>query len=268
MVRNPERTDEKWRRKHAPREAKPIPIVSSDPPRPILAYLRATGSAAFVFGLGAILMEEYFWVAITFFYIGLTVSIIDCLKEDQLRKKRYLVALFYFLCIAWLTLGVVWGHTKPEFQTKWIPGNYAEGTDVHGLKWKPEWSDLRITLANKNDIDLKDVDIEFLVDEPDAAVTQIGDFCSIASGNGITDIVGTDNRTGSQIHFPTSGASRHPYRILCSKIPANIDVQVVVAVAATDSSQKRRPQHVRVRGTYKAKLRPYKIALPLTPTDW
>ncbi len=117
---------------------------------------------------------------------------------------------------------------------------------------------------------MKDVDVEFDTGVYVAAVKQVGEFCSLAVGRrgGITDIIGTNNGTGEQIHFPL-GPSTRVYRLLCSKLPAGIAVQVVVAVLNADPSDltERKPKEVRFHAKYKARMRPYDITVAAVPQD-
>ncbi len=213
-------------------------------------------------------MEDYFWWFVALSYTGLAIVVVDCAKEASLGKFRHALIVYFLLVVVGFTF-IVWGGVKPKLKAQWTVGNYAEGSDVQGLVWKKGWSDLRVFVVNERDVDLKDVDVEFNVGVPVAAVKQIGELCSIVSEGGITDIVGTDNSTGEQIHFPL-GPSRHPYRILCAKIPARTAVEVVVAVTNEDSSDltKRRPKEVRFHARYKARIRPYDIASSVATSDW
>jgi hypothetical protein len=282
--RNPEGHSPTWWTQHPDVKAKALAAAGKskvavasvrlshdqESPNRFVAYLRATGFASFALAIGAILMEEYFWWFVAFVYVGLTIAAIDCAKERTLGRSRYVWAGLFLFIIGGFSYGIVWGGVKPELKASWVVGNYADGSDVHGFLWKNGWSDLRVFVDNKEDVDLKDVDIEFKVDKGVAAVKQIGDLCSIASGNSITDVIGTDQRTGNQIHFPL-GPSQHPYRILCAKIPAHIQLQIVVAIGAADypnSTQKVRPEEVDFHARYKARMRPYDIVLKAVPSDW
>jgi hypothetical protein len=278
--RNPEGHNPSWWAQHPTAKAKalleqesktslphPTVVLSASLRDRHLAYLRATGFVSFALAIGAILMEDYFWWFVVFFYIGLAIAVVDCATDVSLGKPRYALVVFFLLLIVGFTL-IVRGGVKPRLKAQWTTGNYAEGTDVQGLAWKKDWSDLRVFVVNDGNVDLKDVDVEFDVGVPVAAVKQIGDVC-LLTGGGITDVIGTDNSTGLQIHFPL-GPSKHPYRILCSKLPAGLGVQVVVAVVNEDQSDltRQRPKEVHFRARYKARMRPYDLTSSVAPSDW
>jgi hypothetical protein len=276
-MHNPEGHNPTWWNRHPEAKAKALLAQTTNsipqPPRMhdrSLAYLRATGFVSFSLAIGAILMEEYFWWFVAFFYVGLTIAVVDCWRETSLGKSRYALVAFFFLVIVGFTV-IIAGGVKPKLRAEWTPGNYAEGSDVQGLTWKKGWSDLRVSVGNDTRADLKDVDVEFDTGGYVAAVKQVGDFCSIAKGRlgGITDIIGTNGSTGEQTHFPL-GPQQNSYRILCAKLPAGIAVHVVVAVVNEDASDltKRRPKGVRFHAKYKASMRPYDLTLSVVPSDW
>jgi hypothetical protein len=39
------------------------------------------------------------------------------------------------------------------------PDNYPEGTDIYGIKWKPNFSELSVVLLNDSDVDFINLDV-------------------------------------------------------------------------------------------------------------
>jgi hypothetical protein len=241
-----------------------------------LVYLRSTGFVSLVLAIGAILMDYYFWWFVTFTCIGISLAFADCFLEKPLGKFRYAVCSFFAVALIGFLAGFVWGRTKPLFDAAWNPGNYAEGTDIHGIEWKDRYSELRITISNNNDIDLNDFDMAFRIGEPVAKIKQIDNLpCSLLQNEGsILDIRGND--ADGHATPMAMDATEGTYRLVCGKIPPHIGVSLVVALMshssiieadpAKFSKHKEVPDWVRYKASYKANKRPYSIegTMPLS----
>lgn len=264
MAENPEGHSPRYWRRHPdsiPRTSKAdqsmLQPKSADPvatSQAFLAYLRTFGFVAFVLAIGAFLTEYFFWWFVLLFYAGITIALVDCIAEATLGKVRYVIAIFFVLVLVLFSYGFVYGPVRPSVNSEWSPGNYTNGVDVHGVTWQDKWSDLRITVANDNDADLNDVDMQFSIEEDVAQVKSISALCTVVDSDPL-ELSGMD-ASGHQVQFP-SYAAKHHYRFLCSKIPAHVRVGILAAVADPSSTAKRKPEWVRHQCRYKAKGRPY-----------
>src|SRR5262249_30657209 len=134
---------------------------------------------------------------------------------------------------------------------------------------------------NPSNIDVRDFDTAFLVDEGIADVKQIsGAPCSvIQSGPGIIDVTGR-TKTGEQVLFDPLGFIDTPYRLICDKFPAHSVVSLLAAlinmknIEVTGSGPstnikggpKKAPSLIRYRAHYKVQSRPYDVQKGQKPT--
>jgi hypothetical protein len=244
-------------------------------------HLRAIGFVSFVFAIGAILMEHFFWWFVGFTIAALVISIIDSIVEVPLGKLRYLLVIFFAICLTFFIVKVVIGSVYVETTALWTEGNYTPGEDVHGLIWQDGWSDLRISIFNHSKVDVKDLDVEFVIDESVAGIKPIGDLkCSVIQ-SGPTLEVTTQSQNGTQ-EFPHNLGINAPYRLLCDKLPGNTGIQITVALANTKSLEealqnggsnltsllgpKRMPRWDLFHFSFKAGPRPYNWDSRVKPT--
>jgi hypothetical protein len=265
----------KWWKKHPSARAKAEAVrasqaaMNTQPPNTQsnrLIYLRTIGFPAFCLAIAAVVMEVSFPMFVAFCYLALATAIVDSVLDVELGRFRYAMAGFLFVFALWFTFGFVIGTTKPTITSTWFAGNYAAGTDIDGLSWNDSWSELRLGIRDDSDEDLKDVDIELRPDGWMAEAKVVGDLCILAPGPTIA-IMGTDQR-GNQYRF-SKGLSNHSYHLMCAKIPAHMDVWVVIALTNEDSRviEKRKPDWITLRGKYKVKIRPYTLDIKVVPVD-
>ncbi len=130
--------------------------------RILTAYLRSIGAVAFTLAIGTILMENSFWWFVVLAYVAFIASLIDPFFEKGLGKPRYIFVLFFLCVMVIFTLKVVLGKVYFETTAQWTEGNYTAGSEIHGIKWQDGWSDLTISIFNRSETDIKDLDVEFL----------------------------------------------------------------------------------------------------------
>lgn len=249
---------------------------------PVLGYLRATGFVSLVLAIGALLIEPYFWWFVVFMYVGLLIALVDCWLEKPLGGFKYVMSCFFLAVICIFTVGVVWPRFRPDFVAIWNRGDYASGSDIAGMKWQDGWSELRLSISNKYDVEMKDVEMEFLVEEPVADIKLASSLpCSIVliGASPLGQPYMTDS-SGKQTLLGEPSFHDGPYRLLCDKLPSHTSVGLLLALndarplmnallnhqkVVNLISPKRKPLWVRTRTTFKAGMRPYILEKTIEP---
>jgi hypothetical protein len=183
-------------------------------------------------------MEDHFWWFVAFTYIGLVIQTVHSLTDNAIGRGKYLSGLFFVSVIALFTFKGVVGTTYFESTSQWTEGNYTPGTDVHGINWQDGWSELQFSIANNSNYDLKDFDLEFLVDEGVEAITKVNDVgCTVVqSGPRVIDV--TVKSQNGQQQLMNSLGYLGPYRMLSDKVPAHTGISLIIALGNIAALQK------------------------------
>lgn len=148
-------------------------------------------------------------------------------------------------------------------------GDYPDGTDIGGIKWKKNWSDLRIYLVNPSDYDEKNIKLEISVDGMMQQIVQVSPVCQGFSAFPdappmFTSL--TDPNTGKEESMPPSGSAiSRNFRVVCDELPRKSNTDLIIPVISTDFGRdpsnpfpqqflapKRLPIWCIVRGEYQA----------------
>ncbi len=143
-------------------------------------------------------------------------------------------------------------------------GNYTEGADIHGIKWEPGMSGLRIVIANRTDHDYDNVDFTITPNVPTRKVSQVTGFPEVSlpiiQNSGPGDVVNggieMKDKDGKVLNGgPTDlYASGQGFRMLCPKIPRNAKIELFAALVnppdtpSTGSSNKNKMVMVNIIG--------------------
>jgi hypothetical protein len=257
----PSHHSSKWHKNH-PGAKRPQPPKPDPPPSSLATkvayYLEKAGVVSLLLAIGAMLMESMFWWFVGLVLLALALSAFAAVIDKSHGSSRYGFAIFFVIVAAVFIWKVVIGTVFPEITAEWTDGNYAQGTNINGLNWQPDWSHLTVSMFNSSHADLKDVDIELSVDEWVAGIKVDGDpNCSvIANGRPVT--IAMRSQDGSQQIVPHSG-ELSPHRLLCDKLPADTGVRVVAALVNDKdlNHSKMMPASVHFSALYKVGLRPY-----------
>jgi hypothetical protein len=176
---------------------------------------------------------------------------------DYFQSRRWKTISGTLTAIA--TLGLIYWRLAIPVTLNWTStsnvGNYLAGTEIGGIKWEPQFSDLRVMITNPTDHDYDSFDFTVA---PDAGIIRAGEVGSLGakliSNSKLQDVYssGVDPTTGKPFqqhwdHFITGS-----YRILCDKIPHGLTLQLVFATGDMNAilGYKTKATKVHVYGTY------------------
>jgi hypothetical protein len=157
-----------------------------------------------------------------------------------------------------------------EFQATVIPGpgEYPEGTEIAGIKWRKEFTDVRVTISNILDVPVEKLDLLVGFDIHIAGMGQLGTAVqgvSASPGNASVDVISLKglDPDGKPMQIPAvpAGPGFVPvYHIMCQRLSARGQIKLVVATIALNSfaggmpaklfADKRPPKLIRIGGSY------------------
>ena len=121
---------------------------------------------------------------------------------------------------------------------------HPPGSVVSGIKWRPGFTALRVSLSNPTDEDFKEVDVVLEPNEPIAAIGQVSTVAGVSLIGDITKeqvyIDGTlltmplatiKEIDGTVNTIPLSQVLTSQYRVRCPLLPKNSDLQLLIAIA-------------------------------------
>jgi len=218
-------------------------------------FLQTVGGLGLIVG-GLSLMSTYFWLAVGLVYLGFFCLFLECVGEPKLSKRPYwrLITFGMVLSLAiGFSLKVVFV-SAPLFFDSYAKqhGDYPQNTVIAGIQWNPHFTDLRVWIKNTTKNDYEHVDLAIQPDKWNykAAIVDEHSGCDLRwlGGNGLMatksqggatnltlhregDHFETDDNAGDIFeHFLNQGG----YRLICDKLPAHSDIQVVFALAAVN----------------------------------
>ncbi len=237
---------EKKRKRHPiPPKRKP-----DNPTPPLLLWFRSVGATSSLLG-GIGLMSMYFWWAVAFVYLGLSLWVADLQFEPWFRSNRPAriigTGVFAVIGIAF-SVGVVFRSAPLEMDALIPSGEYTAGTVISGVKWNSEFTALRVMLNNPTSLDYDN--LEALI-EPDASIVHISEITS--SGltflgdvtKEVTDIGGViaklpsltrTDPDGTVVNIQQRQLSTPRYRIR-GKLAKSSSAQLVLIIAEIDRAR-------------------------------
>ena len=124
------------------------------------SWIVSLGVPGVLFGQGLALIPLNIWAGIGFMTAAVALScglIFRAFHRGQATKRW--VGVFCTLAVFGITLRIILIPAPMRALIFENPGNYQEGTDVYGIKWKPNYSELGFLLVNDGDMDYIDLDI-------------------------------------------------------------------------------------------------------------
>ncbi len=218
-----------------------------------VAHLRTIEAVSFVLAIGAILMENYFWWFVGLFCAGIVIQIAISLLDKDVGKVRFITLAFFALVLILFVFKVVIGKVYPERIVTWTEGNYPPGSDINGLVWRNGWSDMRFNVFNHSHTPLRDVDVEFAIDESIAGIKTVGELgCKVFQAGPAAQLT-INYQDGHQESGSAPLGVRAEYHLLCDKLPGDTGIQVIAAVVDPISPEEM------MAGKFKGLLKPKRI---------
>jgi hypothetical protein len=219
------------------------------------------GIPGVLFGQGLALMPFSFRACILFLSIAVLLACGVLVQIFHGQPKKISAGVISGLAVLGVTLWIILVPAPVRGVLFSNPGNYTEGTDVYGVKWKAKFSELGIVLSNDGDKDYTNLDILLRVG-PDLGFETGGiapgiNQCSfgVERPEGWLDlrISSTDKNKpwSAPLLAPTSGSL---YRIRCPTLVSNSKIEARIAIVSRND-QHVEPQWVAMSVDFEASFR-------------
>lgn len=145
------------------------PLTKNQAKERAVKYATKIGLPLVLIAIGiSLFFTPNFWTGVIVFCIGIWLATRDIAKQPFVRRLKrrdkillriaYVVAVVLF---AWWLFRPV----QVELQASSSVPAYGEGTDMNGIRWTKEYSELRLSVRNNSDIDYDNLDIAIGTDE-------------------------------------------------------------------------------------------------------
>jgi len=204
----------------------------------------------------AYIFIPYFWLFVVLFLAGAALLAIDVWKEVVLPKdSRSAKLIFFIVCSLLSAIFAVWLFFPVPLRlsvTSTIP-RYGENSNIYGIMWSNDFSQMDLTLKNSGDADYDNFDAEISTDLTFEGLKQTGGIsaCAIAPTNSVIHPINQKMAGGVPLGpaetNPTqykivgfgpngeitsfSGDTAQKYRIRCDKFPANSEETFTAALS-------------------------------------
>jgi hypothetical protein len=113
-------------------------------------------------------------------------------------------------------------------------GEYPPGTKVGGIAWKPQFTELKVSIQNPTNKPYEDLNILLRPNEPVAAISQISDLPEVSfqdNNGGMTRLFDIDQSGISKVAPLALLGTDAGYRVQCHRLPAHSTLKIVMALA-------------------------------------
>jgi hypothetical protein len=125
------------------------------------------------------LLADWFWVAVPSIYLGFGALAVDALLEPDLRERpkwRIRAVVVIVGLAALFSWGVVFVPANLGVSAWMTDGEYPAGTNISGIAWRPEFTEVDVDIANDTDLGYEDLNI---VIRPTEAIAEISQSTSV-----------------------------------------------------------------------------------------
>jgi hypothetical protein len=221
-----------------------------------------------VFGLGFTMIQRNFWAGIALMTVAIPlfwwmIFRVFRTEERYQRLSGVLITSALYLLILWILLVPA----PLDVLLFAEPGNYPEGTNIYGIEWKPNFSELGIVLTNDTDIDYTNLDVYLRTDLmiANGGVAPGTNQCSIEAdlpGVSIADarLTATDEK-GNKFSLPVFDRSRPiiatDYRMRCARFAGKSKIDSRFSIVGKDlfSGSHIQPKWGKLSADYDASFR-------------
>ena len=223
----------------------------------LVIFLRFVGLVFILGGLALIVVPTLYWWGMPVVQIGFAAAIVEVYTDPAFRKKgKPLVVALSLVCLCfWAVFNhqfvFVDGGISPTAYSV-VSGYYPKGTKIAGIEWDDRLTELHVGLTNPTDDALSDVDVVILPDHRTyrAAILEAPSNCELKDmpsrvQSGVATSVHGGNTTITSVPVGpklethdnqgdvfTTLVTDAGYRLMCSKIPPHLTVEVVFALAS------------------------------------
>jgi hypothetical protein len=132
-------------------------------PTPFQAAIAAITIPGILFAIGAGMVSQSFWGAVALMTISLPIFwVMLCYAFYELHKRLWGVGISV---VIWLVMiGMIWEPANVRGLLSYSVADFGENTNVYGIKWKKEYAEVVLDLANVGGNDLANIDAYLWVD--------------------------------------------------------------------------------------------------------
>jgi hypothetical protein len=222
-------------------------------------WKRCSGPALLILGWASI-MIHWFWWGVAIAYVGWLACFAEWSVDTYVIRKPIQLQLVGFACLMFIfdlfTISTVLAKAPLDLMG-YVSGGHAAGELIGGISWDEHFTDLRMALTNPTDNDYQTLDINLrpnvwlsqgvILDKPS--------FCELSRAippEGIMgqSVVVTKARTSGEVkvtgrlvgngvdvsddagNIYTVLAADTGYRLICSVLPAQFTIRLVLAAVA------------------------------------
>ena len=238
------------------------------------SYFRRNGlPLALMLSGVAYIFLPYFWLFIGLFLVGTVLFAFDVWKEAIVPKQNIISKIvFAIACLSIFTAFATWLFLPVPLQMSvrsTVP-QYGENSNIYGIVWSKDFSQMDFTLKNSGDADYDNFDVEISTDLTFEGLKQTGGIstCAIAPAGSVIHFtnqkmvggtpVGPRTMVGGVPVGPAetnpneyeivgigpngeltfSGNTAKKYRIRCDKLPANSEETFIAALSVINLPKK------------------------------
>jgi len=227
--------------------ASPQPPPSPLKPHPFIKWMRTAVIAGLLLGLSGLFLIEWFWVAVALIYVSFLVLVIDVWFEPELtRRWKIGVTVVAILLSAAFSWKIVFVPAPLPMQALITDGEYAAGTNIHGIVWKKGFTELRLIIINPSDHDYDNLSLSVQPIEPIAALAQDTNIPGVSFTDNkrvMVSPVNVNRITGQQTAIPVVIlATDAGYTVNCPRLSRGTSIEIVMALAEMKNTPEQPSQ--------------------------
>jgi hypothetical protein len=204
----------------------------------VVKWLRAAGVAAQLLGWGGLMLADWFWVGAIFIYLGFLLLAVDVAFEPGFRgkwKQKWVIWISILIAAIVFTWGVVWVDGPLPIFAMATDGEYPSGTEIAGIKWIPEFTELNIDIENPKDRAYEDLNLLIRPNEAVAAIAQTSGISDVSfedKNNLSFHVLDSNLDTGNSTAVPFELlATDAGYKVRCGRLGPHTHLKIVMAIA-------------------------------------
>ena len=207
---------------------------------PIVKWLRTVGIASGLCGFGELVLADAFWPGTICIYLSFAALALDVWFEPDFHNKwGWKLSLWAIIAVAaggfsWKI--VFFDAPLPAFALM-VDAEYPSGTEIAGISFRPEFTELDIDLQNPTDKVYEELDVVIRPTDPVAAIAQKSNFSDVSFEDKnelaihLMDLEWDQNGSTSKAIPLVLLATDSGYRMRCSHFPAHSTIKIVAALA-------------------------------------
>lgn len=209
-------------------------------PHPLFLWARGAGLGSLLVGGAGLMTGISFWLFCGFLCLGAVVLGIDPWFDPSFRTRwigwRVLTSL---MMLVFFVLGIYLIVLPAPLMVNPMDRavEYDPGTEIAGIQWRPDFSELRVILGNSTEQNYTNLDLYVTVDIPAVAVKQL-----TINPNCTVELVGIPEgfeSRGGRIHATKVIGGINRARLICDRFPKRSNIEVVFVCAQPPFGETR-----------------------------